>query len=76
MPDSTPVWSGFTKMPQSAPSDSPSRNVAAVHPRSEIAWIGPREFYERALGPMVTRRFAVVTRDTPHRRSTIPPAAR
>lgn len=51
-------------------------DVAAVHPRSEIAWIGPREFYERALGPMVTRRFAVVTRDTPHRRSTIPPAAR
>ncbi|MEZ4398546.1 MAG: GNAT family N-acetyltransferase [Kofleriaceae bacterium] len=48
-------------------------DVAAVHPRSEIAWIGPREFYLRALGPLATRRFAVMTRDNPHRRVTAPP---
>ncbi|MBK7077574.1 MAG: GNAT family N-acetyltransferase [Myxococcales bacterium] len=51
-------------------------DVAATHARSEIAWIGPREFYQRALGPMTTRRFAVLTRDAPHRRATLPPAMR
>ncbi|MBL8620890.1 MAG: GNAT family N-acetyltransferase [Myxococcales bacterium] len=51
-------------------------DVAAVHARSEIAWIGPREFYTRALGPLGTRKFAVLTRETPHRRATLPPAMR
>ena len=50
--------------------------VAAHQARSEIAWIGPREFYTRALGPLATRKFAVLTRDAPHRRATLPPAMR
>jgi GNAT superfamily N-acetyltransferase len=40
-------------------------DVAAHQARSEIAWIGPREFYTRALGPLATRKFAVLTRDAP-----------
>ncbi|MBK9035601.1 MAG: GNAT family N-acetyltransferase [Myxococcales bacterium] len=51
-------------------------DVAAHHPRAEIAWIGPREFYERALGPMTTRRFAAMARHTPSRRTTVPPMMR
>lgn len=51
-------------------------DVAECHPRTEIAWIGPRDFYQRALGPLTTRRFAVMTHDAPHRRVTRPPAMR
>jgi hypothetical protein len=29
----------------------------------EIAWIGPREFYERAAGVCGERRFAVLRKD-------------
>lgn len=46
-------------------------DVAERHPTTEIAWIGPREFYQRALGPLTTRRFAVLARDAPRR--TKPP---
>ncbi len=48
-------------------------DIAARHATAEIAWIGPREFYQRAVGTIRTRRFAVMTRDSPFKRSTIPP---
>ncbi len=48
-------------------------DIAATHATAEIAWIGPREFYERAVGTTVERRFAVLTKDNPQRRPTIPP---
>lgn len=48
-------------------------DIAAHHPSAEIAWIGPKEFYQRAVGPVRSRRFAVMTRDSPFKRSTIPP---
>jgi mycothiol synthase len=51
-------------------------DVAESHPRCEIAWIGPRDFYTRALGATETRRFAVLTRDNPLRRPTMPPIFR
>ena len=49
-------------------------DIAAAHPTAEIAWIGPREFYERAVGTVGERRFAVLTKDNPLRRPTIPPS--
>lgn len=48
-------------------------DIAADHATAEIAWIGPREFYERTVGTIGVRRFAVMTRDSPFKRSTIPP---
>jgi len=48
-------------------------DIAARHRRAEIAWIGPREFYERAVGTVGERSFVVMTRDNPYRRPTIPP---
>lgn len=49
-------------------------DIAAAHPTAEIAWIGPREFYQRAVGVVGERTFAVMTKDSPFKRSTIPPA--
>lgn len=49
-------------------------DIAAEHATAEIAWIGPREFYERAVGIVGERTFAVMTKDTPHKRATIPPS--
>lgn len=48
-------------------------DIAVDHERAEIAWIGPKEFYEKTVGTVRARRFAVMTRDAPGRRSTIPP---
>jgi len=48
-------------------------DIAAHHATAEIAWIGPKEFYERAVGTVRVRRFALMTRDNPFKRSTIPP---
>jgi GNAT superfamily N-acetyltransferase len=38
-------------------------DIAAHHPRCEVAWIGPRPFYERVAGVAGDRRFVVLTRD-------------
>ncbi len=37
-------------------------DVAAAHPRCEVAWIGPRAFYEKAAGVAADRRFVVLER--------------
>jgi ribosomal protein S18 acetylase RimI-like enzyme len=37
-------------------------DVAAQHPRCEVAWIGPRPFYEKAAGVVGERRFWPMTR--------------
>ena len=39
------------------------REVAAAHPRCEVAWVGPRRFYEQCAGVAGERRFAVLTKD-------------
>jgi GNAT superfamily N-acetyltransferase len=38
-------------------------DVAAAHARCEVAWIGPRPFYEKAAGIADERRFVVLARD-------------
>ena len=38
-------------------------DVAGHHARCEVAWIGPRAFYDKVAGIALDRRFAVVTRD-------------
>jgi GNAT superfamily N-acetyltransferase len=38
-------------------------DVAAAHSQCEIAWIGPRPFYEKAAGIAAERRFALLVRD-------------
>lgn len=38
-------------------------DVAAKHPQCEVAWIGPRRFYEQSAGIAGERRFAVLTKD-------------
>lgn len=48
-------------------------DIAAHHPVAEIAWIGPREFYQRTVGTLGTRTFAVMTRDHPSKKTTLPP---
>ena len=48
-------------------------DIAERHPVAEIAWIGPREFYERTVGTIGCRKFAVLTRDHPGRKTTVPP---
>ncbi|MBE7450652.1 MAG: GNAT family N-acetyltransferase [Kofleriaceae bacterium] len=40
-------------------------DIAAAHPTAEIAWIGPREFYQRAVGAVGERTFAVMTATAP-----------
>jgi hypothetical protein len=37
-------------------------DVAAVHYLCEVAWIGPRPFYEKVAGIVDTRRFVLMTR--------------
>ncbi len=37
-------------------------DVAAEHPRCEVAWIGPRPFYEKVAGIVDERRFVVLAR--------------
>jgi GNAT superfamily N-acetyltransferase len=37
--------------------------AAAGHPRCEVAWIGPRAFYERAAGVAGERRFVVLRKE-------------
>lgn len=37
-------------------------DVAAQHAQCEVAWIGPRPFYERVAGIAAERRFIVLTR--------------
>ena len=39
------------------------RDVAAAHPQCEVAWIGPRRFYEQSAGVAGERRFTVLTKD-------------
>jgi GNAT superfamily N-acetyltransferase len=39
------------------------RDVAAAHPQCEVAWIGPRRFYEQSAGVAGERRFIVMTKD-------------
>ncbi len=48
-------------------------DIAADHATAEIAWIGPRDFYEKAVGVTGERTFAVMTKDSPFKRATIPP---
>jgi ribosomal protein S18 acetylase RimI-like enzyme len=48
-------------------------DIAVHHPVAEVAWIGPREFYERTVGVTGCRTFVVLTRDHPSRKTTIPP---
>jgi len=48
-------------------------DIAAAHHTAEIAWVGPREFYEKAVGVIGERTFAVMTKDSPFKRATIPP---
>ena len=48
-------------------------DIAVHHSVAEIAWIGPREFYEHAVGIVGERTFAVMTKDSPFKRATIPP---
>ncbi|HEU4728137.1 MAG TPA: GNAT family N-acetyltransferase [Kofleriaceae bacterium] len=38
-------------------------DVAAHHPRCEVAWIGPRAFYDKVAGIAAERRFVVLIRD-------------
>jgi len=38
-------------------------DVAAHHPRCEVAWIGPRPFYDRVAGIAADRRFVVLARE-------------
>jgi mycothiol synthase len=38
-------------------------DVAAAHARCEVAWIGPRPFYERVAGIADERRFATMMRE-------------
>jgi GNAT superfamily N-acetyltransferase len=38
-------------------------DVADRHPRCEVAWIGPRAFYDKVAGIAEDRRFVVLTRD-------------
>jgi len=38
-------------------------DVAARHARCEVAWIGPRSFYDQVAGIAAERRFVVLTRD-------------
>jgi mycothiol synthase len=38
-------------------------DVAAAHARCEVAWIGPRPFYEKAAGIAAERRFVVLARE-------------
>jgi GNAT superfamily N-acetyltransferase len=38
-------------------------DVAATHARCEVAWIGPRPFYERVAGIAAERRFTVLSRE-------------
>jgi mycothiol synthase len=38
-------------------------DVAAHHPRCEVAWIGPRGFYAKVAGIADERRFVLLTRD-------------
>jgi GNAT superfamily N-acetyltransferase len=38
-------------------------DVAAHHARCEVAWIGPRAFYDKVAGIAAERRFVVLTRD-------------
>lgn len=37
-------------------------DVATEHDRCEVAWIGPRPFYEKVAGIVETRRFVLMTR--------------
>ncbi|MBA3394602.1 MAG: GNAT family N-acetyltransferase, partial [Deltaproteobacteria bacterium] len=37
-------------------------DVAAEHARCEVAWIGPRPFYEKVAGIVDERRFVVLAR--------------
>ncbi len=48
-------------------------DISARHDVAEIAWVGPRDFYEHAVGIVGERGFAVMTKDSPFRRATIPP---
>ena len=48
-------------------------DIAQRHAVAEVAWIGPREFYERTVGTTGCRNFVVLTRDHPSRKTTIPP---
>lgn len=38
-------------------------DIAAHHARCEVAWIGPRAFYDRVAGVADDRRFVLLTRD-------------
>jgi ribosomal protein S18 acetylase RimI-like enzyme len=38
-------------------------DVAAHHARCEVAWIGPRPFYDKVAGVAAERRFALLTRE-------------
>jgi mycothiol synthase len=38
-------------------------DVGAAHARCEVAWIGPRPFYEKVAGIVEDRRFIVLARD-------------
>ena len=38
-------------------------DVAAAHARCEVAWIGPRPFYEKVAGIAAERRFVVLARE-------------
>jgi mycothiol synthase len=38
-------------------------DVATAHARCEVAWIGPRPFYEKAAGIAAERRFLLLSRD-------------
>lgn len=38
-------------------------DISAAHATAEIAWIGPREFYERTVGVVDTRRFVAMSKD-------------
>jgi len=38
-------------------------DVAGHHARCEVAWIGPRAFYDKVAGIAADRRFVVLTRD-------------
>jgi len=38
-------------------------DVGTEHPRCEVAWIGPRPFYEKVAGIVEDRRFVLLVRD-------------
>jgi hypothetical protein len=38
-------------------------DVADHHARCEVAWIGPRPFYDKVAGIAAERRFVVLHRD-------------